>query len=129
MGKASRNKGKRGELELSHELQHLGFQAAHRSQQYCGTNSSADVTGLPGIHIECKRTESLSLYSAYEQAAKDSVGSSDIPVVMHRRSRRPWLVIMSLNDWAKLYWAYIDRRDYKIESPAPWPSDKDQSSL
>lgn len=122
MGKASRNKGKRGELELSHELQHLGFQAAHRSQQYCGTNSSADVTGLPGIHIECKRTESLSVYSAYEQAVRDSAGSSDLPVVMHRRSRRPWLVIMSLSDWAKLYRAYIGRKDYKSDSPAPRPS-------
>lgn len=122
MGKASRNKGKRGELELSHELQHLGFQAAHRSQQYCGTNSSADVTGLPGIHIECKRTESLSVYSAYEQAVRDSAGASDLPVVMHRRSRRPWLVIMSLSDWAKLYRAYIGRKDYKSDSPAPRPS-------
>ena len=95
MGKASRNKGKHGELELSHTLQQLGFQTAHRSQQYCGTPSSADVIGLPGVHIECKRSETLSVYAAYEQAVKDSVGSSDLPVVMHRRSRRPWLVIMS----------------------------------
>ena len=118
MGKASRNKGKHGELELSHTLQQLGFQTAHRSQQYCGTASSADVIGLPGVHIECKRSETLSVYAAYEQAVKDSVGSSDLPVVMHRRSRRPWLVIMSLSDWAKLYRAYVGRKDYKSEFPA-----------
>ena len=118
MGKASRNKGKRGELELSHELQHLGFQTAHRSQQYCGTASSADVIGLPGVHIECKRTETLSVYAAYDQAVRDSAGSSDLPVVMHRRSRRPWLVIMSLSDWAKLYKSYVRRKDHKSEFPA-----------
>ena len=106
MGKASRNKGKRGELELSHELQHLGFQTAHRSQQYCGTASSADVIGLPGVHIECKRTESLSVYAAYDQAVRDSADSSDLPVVMHRRNHRPWIVIMRLSDWADLYRAY-----------------------
>ena len=118
MGKASRNKGKHGELELSHTLQQLGFQTAHRSQQYCGTPSSADVIGLPGVHIECKRSETLSVYAAYEQAVKDSVGSSDLPVVMHRRSRRPWLVIMSLSDWAKLYKSYVRRKDHKSEFPA-----------
>lgn len=118
MGMTSRNKGKRGELELSHELQRLGFQAAHRSQQYCGTASSADVTGLSGIHIECKRAESLSLYTAYEQAVRDSAGSSDLPVVMHRRSRRPWLVIMSLSDWAKLYKSYVRGKNHKSEFPA-----------
>lgn len=118
MGKTSRNKGKRGELELSHELQHLGFQTAHRSQQYCGTASSADVIGLPGVHIECKRTETLSVYAAYDQAVRDSAGSSALPVVMHRRSRQPWLVIMSLSDWAKLYRAYVGRKDYKSEFPA-----------
>lgn len=118
MGKTSRNKGKRGELELSHELQHLGFQTAHRSQQYCGTASSADVIGLPGVHIECKRTETLSVYAAYDQAVRDSAGSSALPVVMHRRSRQPWLVIMSLSDWAKLYRAYVGRKDYKSEFSA-----------
>lgn len=125
MGKASRSKGKRGELELSHELQRLGFQAAHRSQQYCGMASSADVIGLPSVHIECKRTESLSLYTAYEQAVRDSAGSSDLPVVMHRRSRRSWLVIMSLSDWAKLYRAYVGRKDHKSEFLAPTAPNED----
>lgn len=106
MGKTSREKGKRGELELVHELQRLGFPDAHRSQQYCGSASSADVLGLPGIHIECKRIEKLSLYNAYGQAVRDSAGSTDIPVVMHRQNNRPWLVIMGLDDWAKLYQAF-----------------------
>ena len=107
MGKASHDKGKRGELELTHELQRLGFNTAHRSQQYCGSASSADVLGVPGAHIECTRTEKLSLYAAYGQAIRDSSGSSDIPVVMHRRNNRPWLVIMGLDDWSKLYQAFL----------------------
>ena len=106
MSKFSKFKGKRGELELAHKLQSLGYVNAHRSQQYCGSASSADVVGLPNIHIECKRTERLSIYKAYAQACNDA-GNNTIPVVMHRQSNKSWLVIMSLEDWSKLYNSYI----------------------
>lgn len=101
------NKGKRGELELSHVLQKLGFPNARRSQRFCGSESSADMLGVPGVHTEVKRCERLFVYTAYEQAVNDAEGSEDIPVVFHRRSRKPWLAIMSINDWAKLYKAYM----------------------
>lgn len=98
----SRSKGKRGELELAHELQALGFPEVHRSQQYCGSADSADLVGIPGIHIECKRTETLSIYRVLEQAIRDSEGTDDIPTVMHRRNGRSWVVVMRLSDWARL---------------------------
>lgn len=107
MGQISKQKGKRGELELAHELRKLGVPNARRSQQFCGTESSADIVGAPLVHIECKRSERLSLYDAYNQAAKDTGDSGNLPVLIHRRSRVPWLTIMSLDDWIKLYKAYI----------------------
>lgn len=109
MGKLSRNKGKRGELELALKLRELGFPDTHRSQQYCGSAASADVLGLPGIHAEVKRTEKLSLYAAYAQAMRDAENTVDIPTVFHRRNGKPWLVSMSLEDWAKLYWKYMNQ--------------------
>ena len=39
MGKTSRDKGKRGELELVAELRRLAFGSARRAHQYCGTES------------------------------------------------------------------------------------------
>ena len=107
MGKMSHNKRKRGEQELSRKMRELGFLSAHRSQQYCGSTSSADLLGVPGVHIECKFVEKLSLNKAYEQAVRDSIGSTDMPIVCHRRSREPWLITMSLNDWAKIYHKYL----------------------
>ena len=107
MGKFSKNKGKRGELELVHRLQELGFQDAHRSQQYCGAAESADVIGVPGVHPEVKRCERFSAYVAYEQAMRDAEGTKDIPVVFHRRNGQRWLAILSLEDWAKIYQKYI----------------------
>lgn len=116
MGKMSRDKGKRGELELVHRLLDLGFPGVHRAQQYCGSASSADVLGLPGIHPECKRTEALRIYDAMEQAVRDSKGTDDLPAVFHRRSKKPWLVIMRLEDWAVLYRALLDLKSQKEQN-------------
>lgn len=96
----SKEKGKRGELELSKKLKEYGYNC-RRGQQYCGADGSADVVGLKGIHIECKRVERLDLFQAMEQAMKDAKG--EMPVVMHRKNRTPWLVTMRLEDWMELY--------------------------
>lgn len=109
MGKFERDKGKRGELELSRKLRELGFQDTHRSQQFCGSASSADLLGVPGIHVEVKRCEKLSIYTAYEQAVRDSADTNDMPTVFHRRNGKNWLAVLSLEDWARLYLKYINQ--------------------
>lgn len=96
----SRAKGKRGELELARILKEYGFDS-RRGQQYCGANGDADVVGLPGIHIECKRVESLNIQKAMEQAESDA--GCDIPAVFHRKNREPWKVTLYLNDFIEIY--------------------------
>ena len=118
MGKMSRDKGKRGELELSHRLRDLGFADCHRAQQYCGSASSADILGLEHIHPECKRTEALRIYDAMAQAIQDSAGTDDLPAVFHRKSKQPWLVIMRLEDWVELYRAYVGKKEESTEESA-----------
>ena len=71
MGKAQREKGKRGERELAGILREYGYDTK-RGQQYCGVAGNADVVGLPGIHIECKRVERLNIYDAIEQSKNDA---------------------------------------------------------
>lgn len=102
-GRTSRNKGKAGERELAAALRAEGFESARRGQQYSGSETSADVVGLPGIHIECKRVEKLNIYEAVEQAQRDAGESGELPAVFHRRNRKPWLVTMPLSDWMILY--------------------------
>lgn len=101
MGKSSRDKGKRGERELAAVLRGYGFDSK-RGVQYHGGADSPDVTGLTGVHIECKRTETLRLYDALEQSARDA-GNGEMPVVMHRRNGGEWIVIQPLSDWIRLY--------------------------
>ena len=103
----SKMKGAAGERELANKLILHGF-TCRRGQQYSGANGDADVLGLPGIHIECKRVEKLNIEKALQQAEADSKG--DIPAVFHRRNRETWKVTMRLDDFMKLYrkWSEYD---------------------
>lgn len=100
----SRSKGKRGELELAKVLRDLGFEA-RRGQQFSGANGDADVVGLPGIHIECKRVEQLNVEKALQQAERDS-RPGEIPVVMHRANNTEWKATLRLADLMLLYEAW-----------------------
>lgn len=97
----SRNKGVAGERELASKLRDYGYKA-RRGQQYCGANGDADVVGLPGIHIECKRVEHLNLYDAMAQSVHDSK-EGEKPAVFHRKNNHEWLVTLRLDDFMKLY--------------------------
>ena len=103
MGKRSRDKGARGEREVAAILRAAGYDA-HRGAQHKGGPESPDVDGLPGVHIEVKRTERLSLYDALSQAKRDAGGK--LPVVIHRRNESEWVVIQPLEDWLELFREY-----------------------
>ena len=102
----SRQKGARGERTLSHTLNELLGLNTRRGQQFCGANGDADVIGLPKIHIECKCVERLNIYDAVDQARNDA-REGEIPCVFHKKNRKGWLVTMPLNEWVKLYEAYL----------------------
>lgn len=122
----SREKGKRGELELSHRLTEYGH-PARRGSQYKGTPDSPDVLGLPGVHIECKRVENLSINNAMAQAIKDA--GKDIPVVIHRTNRAEWKVTMLLEDWIKFYEAWDDSKASRITTETDLlPEEGDQGA-
>ena len=110
----SKRKGNRGEVELAKRLNELGF-ATRRTAQYNGkeNGSLADLVGIDGVHIECKRVEKLNVIEAYEQAKRDCK-QDEVPTVFHRKNGKPWLVTISLEDWAELYKEAKDGRLHKI---------------
>lgn len=103
----SQNKGATGERELAKVLRGYGYNC-RRGQQYCGANGDADVVGLPGLHIECKRVERLNLDDAMAQAKADA-RDEEIPVVMHRKNNGEWRVTIPLKDFVVIY------REWKAE--------------
>lgn len=97
----SRQKGARGERELADILRTHGH-TARRGQQFSGGTDSPDVVcpTLPGYHIECKRVEAGNLYKWLAQAKRDA--GKKVPLVMHKKNREEWVVVLHLNDFLKI---------------------------
>jgi hypothetical protein len=106
MGKLSRDKGKRGELQWRSLLREFGFLKAYRTQQFSGKapdGSSADVQcpELPAIHWEVKNVERLNLWAAMAQVLADRpVGK--IPVVAHTKNNYGWLCTLPAEDFLNI---------------------------
>lgn len=106
MGMKSKRKGAAGERDAAQFLREHGFMDAQRGRQYHGGPDSPDVLGVPGLHIEVKRTETLRLYNALEQAQRDASGI-EFPVVMHRRNARKWVCILDAEDFFEIYMEFL----------------------
>ena len=100
MGKKSKSKGARGEREAAKELSKILNIDAYRGRQYSGSPQSPDVVAIPEIHFEVKRTERLQLYPSLDQSSNDS--GDAIPVVLHRKNRRKWVVVAYLDDMPEI---------------------------
>ena len=99
----SRQKGKRGELDLCHSLiSVLGWSGTRRAQQFNGNAGHADVVipQMPGMFPECKLVNRFNLSEAMKVAVEQCRGL--IPVVFHRRDREEWMVTVRLSDWRAL---------------------------
>ena len=92
----SNRKGDSGEREAARELNAVLGTSARRGQQRSGLDEQDVIDHLPGTHCEVKRVECLRLYDAVDQAVRDA--GDNTPFVMHRRNRRPWLVVVRLED-------------------------------
>ncbi len=99
-GKASRDKGVRGERLLVHFLKDHGFDVK-RGMVWL---KQSDVIGLDGIHIECKVNESLNVRKALDQAVEEAEKKKDgLPAVFWKKSRKEWVTVMRTEDWVILY--------------------------
>ena len=102
MGSMSRRKGAAGEREAAAALNEVFGTRFHRGRQYHGGPDSPDLAGdMPGLHVEVKRVERLSLYPAMCQARRDC-STDQVPVVMHRANNRAWLLVVEVADLIRL---------------------------
>ena len=102
MGKAQRERGKRGERYVANRIRdRLGMQA-RRGVQYSGGPDSPDVVGLAGYHIEVKNVNRLDLHKAIAQSVNDA-SEDEVPIVVHHRDREPWYVTLGFEDFLDMY--------------------------
>lgn len=91
----SREKGKRIERAAAKALSEMGFKC-RRGVQYQGGPGSADVVGIPGVHLEIKGTERFQLHKSLEQS-KAEAGEGEVPLVLLKQNGKPWVVICELD--------------------------------
>lgn len=99
----SKRKGNAGERELLAILAEHGA-ACRNDQTFVGGVDNPDISFRAAgrrFHVECKRTEKFNAYAAMEQAQHDANGHA-VPLVVHRRNRKPWLVVLTLEDFLRL---------------------------
>lgn len=97
MGRKSRDKGGRGEREGASFWSSVWGVVSRRGQQRSGSPDSPDIIhDMAGVHVEVKRCEAGNPYAWMQQAVDDA--GSNIPVVIHRRNHKDWLLIMRLED-------------------------------
>lgn len=91
MGKASREKGARGEREFLAELgQELGESLTRNLVQT--REGGADCLCVKGWAIEVKRCESLSRPAWWRQACQQAEREGVQPMLAYRRNRERWTV-------------------------------------
>ena len=101
-GRSAQAKGRRAEIELAEYLRENGYPAAEPGTPL-NYGKEADITGVNGLHIECKRHEKIEINKWYRQAEEDAERMQDgKPVVIFRQNRRQWMVTLSLSDFLEL---------------------------
>jgi len=92
---------------------------------------TADLSGLPDLHVEAKRTERFSPREALLQCDKsiNKSFSADMAVVINRPGHTPTgdsICVLRLRDFVKIYSAYLDSMAVKrsLRSPPDLPESK-----
>lgn len=96
----SRSKGKRGEQEFINEHLRPFWPAACRNIDQFG-DDKRDCLNVGGVHWQIKRTETLRVWDAINQAGTEAT-PTDMPVVAFRRNRSKWYCIVEADELVAL---------------------------
>ena len=66
-----------------------------------GVRGEGDIQGIPAVHIECKRREQTRINEWYEHERGKANGKP--MAIIHKKSREPIFVTMTLDDWMSLF--------------------------
>lgn len=98
MGARERTKGAVAEREVVAIFHAHGWTAARRTHDGRAQVGRGDIIAGPaGTHVEVKRHERLNVPAALDQVTADA-HPADMPLLVHRPSRHPWMVTLRLDD-------------------------------
>ena len=96
-GRAARRKGINGELEAIKILQANGWPLAERTQRGVAQERGDVANGPRGTYIEIRRREKLSVPASVREVVA-AAKPGELPLLIHRPSRCPWMVTLRLED-------------------------------
>jgi hypothetical protein len=96
----SRAKGKKGEQEFINQHLRPFWPDACRNADQTKTDKN-DCLNAAGCHWQIKRTESLRVWDAIEQAESEAA-ATDLPVVAFRRNRSKWFCVLEASELVAL---------------------------
>lgn len=95
-GRSSQNKGKAGEREVADIIFYAtGVKATRNLNQ--ARNGGHDLDGVPGISVEVKRQEKLSINTWWKQCTRQATEAGLVPVLAYRQNRKPWSFVVSVD--------------------------------
>lgn len=92
-GRGARDKGNAGELEIRDICRANGFPEAERTPLSGSASEKGDISRVPGFSFEVKRQERPA-WAAWIKQAEAQARSTDVPLVVWRKSRAPWWAIV-----------------------------------
>ena len=101
MGKLSRTKGKRTELECVQLWRQAGFPFARRNLTQFQERSGRDLLNTEPFLVQIKAGANPSVWQALKEAEGEAK-KEEIPVAMVKRDRGEWIVAMSWKEFLKV---------------------------
>ncbi|WP_129141509.1 putative PDDEXK endonuclease [Modicisalibacter coralii] len=101
MGKTSRTKGAKGELQLAALLnERLGLSLTRRLAQY--QSGGHDLDGWEGVHVESKRnrTATQGQITGWWHQTLEQCPGGETPVLAYRADRQDWRFVIRPSDWS-----------------------------
>lgn len=94
MSAFSRDKGKRGELDVARAISELtGWEVKRRVRQHDG---DSDLEGVPGWTVEVKNCATLSIPAWWRQAVAQA-GEASLPVLFYKIPRKGWRALWPMS--------------------------------
>lgn len=112
MGKSQRDKGLNFERALVRLFKALGWTGVTRNYSETATGNTGDVRASVSSYqfvIQAKRVEKLNFWKGMREAEEAAI-SSEVPILIARRSREEAMVCMRLSDFARV--VERDQRPY-----------------
>ena len=104
MGASERLKGKRGELEAAEALRAIGLDAERSARN--GVDAGEDLHhGFQGARIEVKWCEAWAIPAWWRKLTREA--GKLLPILMIRRSRFPWLMVIRVEDFPAICESYM----------------------